>query len=549
MKAASATGSKEQKQQKAGATRAFAEKMALIQAIMVVLAASICTRGGKAVLSRQFREIARSRIEALLASFPKLADSGTQHTTVEQDNVRFVYQPLDELYIVLITNRQSNILQDIDSLHLFAQVTTSICKSLDEREIVRNAFELLSAFDELVTLGYRENLSLSQIKTFLEMESHEERIQEIIERNKELEASEERKRKAKQLELQRKEAARTGQGMAPRTPSYPVYTPPARPAVPQTYDTYEAEKNKTFTKPLPSRGKGMQLGKKSKTTDIYEKVREDLGPEAEESTPLVPSQAATPVAPASDARPSLSADQEAVHITVAETISAKLTREGTLKSFEVKGDLQLRISDQAFTKIKLDLQTSPSHGAQFRTHPNVDKALFTNSNIIQLKDTSKRFPANNAIGVLRWRVANSGSDNDILPVTFTVWVNKGSDSTTVTVEYELTGADHLRDVAVTIPYGATEPTVSSFDAVYEVSGDSLEWNIGTVDSDTGSGSFEFEVVDPDVDENEFFPMSVRFSKTTPFVDVDVSSVSLLEMDQDVGFSKDVKSVAEGFLIE
>lgn len=124
----------------------------------------------------------RSRIEALLASFPKLADSGTQHTTVEQDNVRFVYQPLDELYMVLITNRQSNILQDIDSLHLFAQVVTSTCKTLDEREILKNAYELLSAFDELVTLGYRENLTISQIKTFLEMESHEERIQEIISR-------------------------------------------------------------------------------------------------------------------------------------------------------------------------------------------------------------------------------------------------------------------------------------------------------------------------------------------------------------------------------
>jgi hypothetical protein len=124
----------------------------------------------------------RSRIEALLASFPKLADSGTQHTTVEQDNVRFVYQPLDELYMVLITNRQSNILQDIDSLHLFAQVVTSTCRTLDEREILKNAYELLSAFDELVTLGYRENLTISQIKTFLEMESHEERIQEIISR-------------------------------------------------------------------------------------------------------------------------------------------------------------------------------------------------------------------------------------------------------------------------------------------------------------------------------------------------------------------------------
>ena len=99
--------------------------------------------------------------------------------------MRYVYQPLDELYMVLITNRQSNILQDIDSLHLFAQVVTSICKTLDEQEILRNAFELLSAFDELVSMGYRENLTLNQIKTFLEMESHEERIQEIIARVRE----------------------------------------------------------------------------------------------------------------------------------------------------------------------------------------------------------------------------------------------------------------------------------------------------------------------------------------------------------------------------
>ncbi|KAJ5948152.1 hypothetical protein N7466_001167 [Penicillium verhagenii] len=514
---------------------------------MVVLAASICTRGGKAVLSRQFREIPRSRIEALLASFPKLADSGTQHTTVEQDNVRFVYQPLDELYIILITNRQSNILQDIDSLHLFAQVTTSICKSLDEREIVRNAFELLSAFDELVTLGYRENLSLSQIKTFLEMESHEERIQEIIERNKELEASEERKRKAKQLEMQRKDAARSGRSAAQRTPSYPVYTPPARPSVPDTYDSYEAEKKKTFAKPLPSRGKGMQLGKKSKATDIYEKVRGDMGPEPEEDTPLVTPQVSTPVQEPISARESLTADREPIHLTIAETISATLTREGALKEIEVKGDLQLRISDPAFTKLRLDLQANPTHGAQFRTHPNVDKALFTSSSIIQLKDTSKRFPTNNAIGVLRWRVASSADNTDVLPITFTVWVNKGSDSTTVTVEYELTGSDSLRDVVITIPYGDSEPAVASFDAVYEVSGDSLDWNLGAVDESNPNGSFEFETTDGD--EDQFFPMSVRFTKSKPFVDVDVTDVSLLEMEgESAGFSKDVRSVAEKFVI-
>ncbi|KAI9808153.1 MAG: hypothetical protein M1825_004610 [Sarcosagium campestre] len=515
---------------------------------MVVIAASICTRGGKAVLSRQFREIARSRIEALLASFPKLADSGTQHTTVEQDNVRYVYQPLDELYMVLITNRQSNILQDIDSLHLFAQVVTSICKSLDEREILRNAFELLSAFDELVSIGYRENLSLSQIKTFLEMESHEERIQEIIARNKELEASEERKRKAKQLELQRKEISRNARSNVPRQPSFPTYTPPARQSVPDTYDSYEAEKSKTSKFSAP-KGKGMQLGKKSKTTDMFERVRGELGPEAEDVTPLIADNKSTVVAEKTpSARVSSSLDRDAIHVTLSETISAKLSREGSLKFFEVKGDLQLCISDPTLTKVKLDLVAETTSNAQFRTHPNVDKALFNNSKSIQLKDPSKGFPANNSVGVLRWKANAKADESGVLPITFTVWTNKGSDdSYTITVEYELTGKDTLKDVVVTIPFTTSEPAVSSFDAVYEVSGDSLDWTIGTVDEEHNSGSFEFEAQAED--DDEFFPMEIKFAKLRSFVEVDVSSVTLLDMNEDVSFSKDIKSVSESYTVE
>ena len=525
----------------------------------VVLAASICTRGGKAVLSRQFREINRSRIEALLAAFPKLADSGTQHTTVEQDNVRFVYQPLDELYMVLITNRQSNILQDIDSLHLFAQVVSTICKKLDEREILRNAFELLSAFDELVTLGYRENLSLSQIKTFLEMESHEERIQEIIARNKELEASEERKRKAKQLDIQRKEqlrAAQYGRGLTSKAPQYPTYTPPARPTVPDTYDTYEAEKNRSFSKPLASRGKGMQLGKKSKTTDIYDKVRADLGTtEEEESAPLVPQNPAAAAVPAAASTRASLDGASPIHVTVVEGLSAKLSREGSLKSFEIKGDLQLKITDPSFTKLALSLSAVEGPlRAQFKTHPNVDKALFTNNKLIQLRDTSKKFPLNNSIAVLRWRAtAPADHATDILPITFTVWVNKNDDSYTITIEYELQpSSSHLtplRDVVVTIPYATSEPAVSSFDAIYEVTGDSLEWNIGPVDENNATGSFEFEAQTAD-DEGEFFPMSVKFDMARSFVDVDVLGAKLVDMSgEEVGFEKVVKSHSDGFLIE
>ena len=325
--------------------------------------------------------------------------------------------------------------------------------------------------------------------------------------------------------------------MTPRTPSYPAYTPPARPAGQDTYDTYEAEKNKTFKwvqiklrcthannrfRAAVPKGKGMQLGKKSKTTDMFERVKGDFGAQAEESAPLVSH--SQPVAPAEKAVPtrtSTSLDQDAIHVTIHESISAKISREGSLKAFSVKGDLQLRISDASLTKVRLALSAHASHGAQFRTHPNVDKTLFSNSKTIQLRDTSKGFPANNSVGVLRWSASATADSNDIPPVSFTVWVNKGShESWTITVEYELKGGDSLKDVVVTMPYATSEPSVSSFDAVYEVSGDSLEWSIGSVDDSNATGSFEFEAQAED--ESEFFPMSVRFSKSKPLVDVDVS---------------------------
>ncbi|KAK4575090.1 coatomer subunit delta [Recurvomyces mirabilis] len=522
---------------------------------MVILSAAITTRSGKPILARQFRQMQRSRVEALLASFPKLADTASQHTTVEQDNVRFVYQPLDELYMVLITNRQSNILQDISTLHLFAQVVGSICKSLDEREIARCAFELLSAFDEVVTQGYRENLTLSQIKTFLDMESHEERIQEIIARNKELEASEERKRKAKQLEMQRKEmsrASRAGSGGGiPRAPNYPTYTPPpATPSMPDTYDSYTAAKNQSFNKPLASRGKGMQLGKKKPGNTMFEAVRGDLGPEAEANTPLagVSTPAAPSIQPNLPAHPaSASSGSDAIHITVAEAISARLSREGSLETFEVKGDLQLRITDPTLTQVKLDLALGDTRGAQLNAHPKVDRNEFRNNNIVQLTDTTKGFPANNSIQVVRWRLTAKPDEIQDPPIKFTVWTSELSAGTwNITLEYELTGSDNLKDVVVTIPYATSEPAVSSFDAVYEVSGDSIDWTIGDVDEGNATGSFEFEAQAGD--EAEFFPMGVKFRKSRPWVDVDVRGVQLLDEGVDVPFVKEVRSVGDGYMV-
>lgn len=54
------------------------------------------------------------------------------------------------------------------------------CRSMEESEIVDNAFNLIFAFDEIVALGYRESVNLAQIRTFVEMDSHEEKVYQAV---------------------------------------------------------------------------------------------------------------------------------------------------------------------------------------------------------------------------------------------------------------------------------------------------------------------------------------------------------------------------------
>lgn len=89
---------------------------------MVVLSAAVLTKSGKILVSRQFMPMTRIRIEGLLAAFPKLISDNDQHTFAETEHVRYLYFPLDQLYLLLITNKQSNIMEDLDTMRLLAKV-------------------------------------------------------------------------------------------------------------------------------------------------------------------------------------------------------------------------------------------------------------------------------------------------------------------------------------------------------------------------------------------------------------------------------------------
>lgn len=69
---------------------------------------------------------------------------------------------------------------------------------------------MIFAFDEIVALGYRESVNLSQIKTFVEMDSHEEKVYLAVRQTQEREAKLKMREKAKELHRQKLESTKRG---------------------------------------------------------------------------------------------------------------------------------------------------------------------------------------------------------------------------------------------------------------------------------------------------------------------------------------------------
>ncbi|KAJ2157311.1 coatomer subunit delta [Coemansia sp. RSA 552] len=498
----------------------------------------------------------RTRIEGLLASFPKLMVPGQQHTTVETETLRYVYQPLgEEMYAVLVTSRQNNIVQDMDTLHLIARAVADICDVGDQQDVVFHAFDIVLAFDEIISQGYRENVDLSRLRTIMEMESHEEKIQEIIERNKEREAKQELKRHAKKFDQQRREAAKRGFGEPAMGGSMlgggrmgGSYEPLLAQEPEPIRGFAEAPVGSAAAPAVTSGVRGMRLGRKPKGADVMGAMRDEM----DVAQGLVERMSIADPAPAqpaaATAAPVPPVDMKAVHVQIEEHITAIVNRDGGLEQMEVKGDMSLLVSDEAYGSVRVGVTTSNRHNAQVKTHPKVDKKRYQSDSVIALKDPSGTFPLSQAIGVLKWRIVSTSED--AIPLTINCWPSPtGNGSVDVNIEYELNNTDlELEDVVVAIPIPpGVQPTVSDVDGVYDVNRARgvLEWQIPTIDASNANGSLDFSV--PGDDSGAFFPVGVAFACKKPYFGIEITGVTTAD-NQDVDFSSAVALIPDQYAV-
>lgn len=517
-------------------------------------------------MSRQYLEMTRLRVEGLLAAFPKLIGHALQqnHTYVETDTVRYVYQPLEnQLYLLLITTKTSNIVEDLSTLRLLAKLIPDVAGSIQENVICDHAFELIFAFDEVLSAGgYREDITLSNIRTNLLMDSYEEKMHLMIKQSKMDAAKAEREKKEKEIKARQmanlKSALLDGSGVfqhqqqqqsamagfggggfqqggqggfgmdsfggSGQTVGFGNQGYNSNNAYQQASKPSEPEQPRVVAKGMKLGGAG--VGGKKKDSLMAAMAAEDnllpLSKKAGLSANLMEgfgvgasSAPATPSAP--------------VSLVLEEKISVQMNREGGIESCDVKGTLTLTANTDLGTMVfatvnKAVLAAQCTSGWSFATHPKVAKPQYEKEGKLGLKDSDKGFPLNRPVGVLRWSYAA----NDAAPLTVNCWPEDMGDGTiTVNAEYELQRPDMtLTDVNILIPLGTTDPPViESISGVYKHDPRSgvLCWHQDEINGSNSSGSLEFLIAGSNSDA--FFPVQIMFSSENLLCPIEVTALT------------------------
>jgi len=449
---------------------------------------------------------------------------------------------MEGLYLLLITNKSSNIMEDLETLRLLAKLVPEFCADMDEEGVRQNAFELILAFDEVLAMGHRETINLQQVKTALEMESHEEKLHNMIRQSKMNEAKEEAKRKALTIDSQKSAKNKMGLGGMGNTGSSiaAAFSDDERPR------HYEPDVVRTEAPPrskAPPKGRGMQLGSKSKQSNDVLKALE-LEDELMSAPPARSSGGgSTATAPKSN-----TSSGESVTLAVEEKLLVKMSKDGSLESLEVRGELKMCVNsaDSSFTRVQVTHNDNPN--MQFKTHPNIGRPMWQEDKVLSHKDQSKSFPVGNELGVLKWRLP-AGTEK-MLPISLSCWPSQSGSDVTVNLEYEKNGPLDVSNLRVIVPCpGEAEITdVGEGDARYVAKKDAVEWRVELVDSSNSSGSLEFTV--SDVDADAFFPINVSFScNSGTIAGLKVSGVTDVRSGNSVTYAATTSLEVEEYIIQ
>ena len=222
---------------------------------MAALSVVICNKNARILFARQFFNITRMDLEEYIVQFSRGVDSCKEITHFESDKVRYIFIPIESLYLILITTKSSNIIEDTEILKLIYRLIQDSCGQINSESIVKNAFEIMLGIDDIVTLGFRNSVTLGQIKQYLQMESIEQQEFKRKKREQEEKVKKELAEKGREFDKQRREKKFNSEAISSSSFNF-------------------QEDKKEIGKETPNVNKELNIGKKKESKEEEDEVEE-----------------------------------------------------------------------------------------------------------------------------------------------------------------------------------------------------------------------------------------------------------------------------------
>lgn len=465
---------------------------------MVIYCVSIVSKTGQILLSRQYTHESRSYTDGILSAFPQLVVNAANNY-IETETTRFVYQEIDSVFIVLLVSKDSNIIEDLETLKLLVELTRLSLPITTNT----NMIDLILFYDEVVFDGLRRKISFQDVHIASKMVSRAEEQYNLMLEQK---IEEERKRRAKLAET----ISSTSSASVTNAPSIDKDNP-----MMYNYEYTEAENQRNAIKAniisSQAKGSGMILGKNVNSVKNKAKmVFEEIGLSVSETA--VDEKNATEIT-------------GNFNIFINERFSATLSHDNMNKSVLCEG----RLFCKAFSDLSAIIKVKLGGNEGFQTRPlqQPDRKLFLSEKKLIYDNTTGSYVSGTDVPLFGWKKSSS-SDKD-LPFSFSIWTNKTNDSVSFTCDISLSKDNIVfDDLCLDIPLGQKyEAKVERADGEHSITlvpsvGYILRWKTPQISSETPDASIEFVV--EDIQEEDLFPINVSFNTQTLLFDIDIESV-------------------------
>lgn len=95
---------------------------------MSIKSVVFCNKNAKIILARQFVMMNNLELNELVVQFTRNIELCKNTTHLETETDMYVFIPIDSIYLVIISNKNSNIIESIESVKLIFRLVQDLCK-------------------------------------------------------------------------------------------------------------------------------------------------------------------------------------------------------------------------------------------------------------------------------------------------------------------------------------------------------------------------------------------------------------------------------------